>query len=765
MDDKERLGGLLHDAAECLRQFCFVPAALPAKLAVNRLQQRLAVTADAGSAAASATGAITQWQSILRWNLVRDCLRQPEVAEAALLQLRRLQLRRRSWPTSFHTVQQQQQHELQQGQQVVQLRQLSLWLVGPPSQLPVMPGSCLQHVTHLRLAVPQALLPHLSWLLPGHARSPPARKSAAERLYGANNNSSGSHRLWSKLRNLELSLDREDGGGPYYGLWQAADHYEQANALEHLLSSSSSLQCLRLEGSRGAGVDLLRDLESLSGAAPQTLRELQIVNTVPAVEFERDARTHATRLTDMPGAIPYLGAFKGLQKLCLARTAAMMRPLGLHFLPASLREAHLEGFGVRFWSGDFTDLVRRVRTSLESTLTEQQQVARSRTICFPPGATEAQSQDIRMYHWASANDTRLADSWCKATQVMPQLQQLRLVNCFAADQAHGITLQQLVKWAGPQLQQLVLANVHKVTQSGRPRETASQEQQQQRQQQNRRLNVVGNSSCLPGFRQFETDSQEEPPLQQQQQQQHDGGQDMAGCMPLVPELRSFMYISSSIAVSSCQPGTVSNILGFLQANAPELQQLVLAADERSAVTDEHVPQLLNMHLRQMELFVGRDIRSECAAQWQQQQQLQSRNEAAAAAAIAAWQRQQQQQGAGAAVADGAASFSPLVAGRLQVFDAMQHHAMQAVQHARFLQELLRGSCVSTEDAQQVVGPAHGLMCELQRMAGFLSGMSASAAAQLRECGGGGVHLHRQWHTVDQMRFSICTHGGGALADV
>ncbi|WIA43046.1 hypothetical protein OEZ86_009576 [Tetradesmus obliquus] len=237
--------------------------------------------------------------------------------------------------------------------------------------------------------------------------------------------------------------------------------------------------------------------------------------------------------------------------------------------------------------------------------------------------------------------------------------------------------------------------------------------------------------------------------QQQQQQQHLPGQlralalrfDWVSCqLPMVPG-------GTSVGLSQ--------LLTFLQANAPQLQQLKVAAGQTRPILDWHVPLLLRMpQLRKLEAFVGTDVAGEIAARFKQQQQLAGAS-AAAAAATAPPQQQQ-------------------LSEVLAAMQGMQQHLLQAARYARQVHRLAGGHIAAAapeEDAELVAAQQPGTAID-QAMAlalkhanqllnhpgcSALTGMSAAAAAQLRQglaagsCGC--VELHREWKDVAVAEFS------------
>ncbi|KAF6262007.1 hypothetical protein COO60DRAFT_703581 [Scenedesmus sp. NREL 46B-D3] len=172
--------------------------------------------------------------------------------------------------------------------------------------------------------------------------------------------------------------------------------------------------------------------------------------------------------------------------------------------------------------------------------------------------------------------------------VMPHLQRLHLLNCSAS--GRNISLPLLLQWAGPCLQELVLANVH-----------------------------------LKDDR-FET---ADAPL------------DLA---PLL-RLRRFDWVECRLPMVTGGPVIgLSQLLTFLQDKAPQLQQLKVAAGETQPLLDWHVPLLLGMQqLRRLEVFVGPDVFAELAMRCNQRQQQASATTAADAGATVPSQHQRQQQ--------------------------------------------------------------------------------------------------------------------------
>jgi hypothetical protein len=139
-------------------------------------------------------------------------------------------------------------------------------------------------------------------------------------------------------------------------------------------------------------------------------------------------------------------------------------------------------------------------------------------------------------------------------EVMPQLQRLHLNYC-AVFSARSVSLILLLQWAGPCLQELVLADVH--------------------------CNDVGAGAATPDARSL--------------------------AVPL-PHLRRFDWVNCRLPlVSNGAAVSLSQLLALLQASAPQLQQLKVAAGEAQPLLDWHVPLLLRMQqLRRLEAFVGPD---------------------------------------------------------------------------------------------------------------------------------------------------------------
>uniref|UniRef100_A0A383WQE1 Uncharacterized protein n=1 Tax=Tetradesmus obliquus TaxID=3088 RepID=A0A383WQE1_TETOB len=465
--------------------------------------------------------------------------------------------------------QQQQQQLLQQPGQG-QLRALALKYRGKPADMPPLSAGLLSGVTQLQLAVPQTLLPHLASLLP-------------------EDQGSSSSSLWQQLQALTLCL--HEGGMelvdyPALRPWPVPAHSEQQSTMRRLLRSSSSLRVLRMQSSIRGGVTLLPSLAPIATAASGSLQELQLISAVPAL--------HTT------GYLPVLHEFTQLRSLTLAYPALRRTALMLQLLPPTLQQLHLHDFPISCPLAAAGELPEAYSTqqqhAAQPTEDTSQQFA-------PPAAAEAGEDPAALTH---AEDAEMrGQAVPRAVAWMLQLQRLHLIGCSAA--AIDISLPLLLQWAGPCLQEVVLAYIS--LEPGRPAAPSTQ--------------FAAAAAAA------------------------------AAAAVLLPRLRRFDWVDCRLPmVPGGSPIGRSQLLAFLQAVAPQLQQLKVAAGQTRPLLDWHVPLLLRMtQLRRLEVYVGPDPAGELAArlQQQQQQQQQQRQAGASAAAGATMlpqllpQEQQQQQ--------------------------------------------------------------------------------------------------------------------------
>jgi hypothetical protein len=362
--------------------------------------------------------------------------------------------------------------------------------------------------------------------------------------------------------------------------------------VQQLLRSSSCLRVLRLQGSRRAGVTLLPALAPLATAAAGSLQELQLLNAVPHLQDS--------------GYIPYLREFQQLCSLTLASPAVGMKVLLMQTLPPSLQQLHLEGLMFSCKDKPVGTLVSNtydevqqltadlVKSDLEIQVKHpdagdhvQQDAAGHVTTeagtmvagahvqhaagWGPPGAATMSGGSTAATAPATAKAIEAAASGEYAAEFMhtkyegirgqampryvaemPRLHRLHLVRCNASS-ADCASLPMLLQWAGPCLQEAVLIKVY------------SNEQR----------------TPTPGAQ--------------------------IDAVPL-PRLRRFDWVDCNLPmVANGDRPEVTQLLTFLQANAPQLQQLKVFCGEARPVTDLHVPLLLAMkQLRRLELFVLED---------------------------------------------------------------------------------------------------------------------------------------------------------------
>jgi hypothetical protein len=431
-----------------------------------------------------------------------------------------------------------------------QPQQLALRVVTLPAVNPPIDAALLEHVTQLQLAIPQTLLPHLTSLLPD--------ASAAE-------SGSSSSKRWRNMQTMQLCLDGGalDDADSDLRKWPVPTHAEQQNALQLLLRASRCLRVLRLQGSTRAGVTMLGQLAPLATTAAGTLEELHLLHAVPQHNM---------------GTIPHLHEFRQLRVLTLAAPAMAMNRLALHTLPPTLQQLHLEGFSVSCelapssgWAESYTSMQQHAAQLVQSAFAtaveaEQQQSDQPAAAAAAP-ATPAVAQDGKAAAAVAAGENAAAFmrpefehvralALPTLVEVMPQLQRLHLINCAA----FSVSLALLLEWAGPSLQELVLAQVH--------------------------CNDLGAATS-----------------------------DVQSAAVRLLHLRRFDWVECKLPlVTDGAAVSLSQLLAFVHASAPQLQQLKVAADETQPLLDWHVPLLLRMQqLRRLEAFVGPDVTGEITA--------------------------------------------------------------------------------------------------------------------------------------------------------
>jgi hypothetical protein len=435
---------------------------------------------------------------------------------------------------------------------------------------PPLNAALLEHVEQLQLAVPQTLLPHLTSLLPDTS-------AAATGSSSSSSGGSSGGRLWRNVQTMQLCLEGDvlDEADSPFRSWPVPTQLEQQRTVQLLLRASQSLRVLRVQGSTRAEFTFPGQLAALSTAAAGTLEELHLLHAVP--------RLHEK------GAIPFLHEFRQLRVLTLAASALHMTRLALHTLRPTLQQLHLEGFIISLelapafhriaWREQYIrnqqHAAQHVQTTLAKALeAEQRQPDQPAAAAAAAPETAAAAHDAKAAAASATAEGQYAAVFMRRefehirafalpplVEVMPQLQRLHLINCTWYS-AWTMSLALLLEWAGPCLQELVLADLHSNDRAA-------------------------------------------------------GDSDAESVVVPLPNLRRCDWVNCRLpVVTHGAAASLSQLLAFLQASAPQLQQLKVAAGKSQPLLDWHVPLLLRMQqLRRLEVYVGPDEVGELASRW------------------------------------------------------------------------------------------------------------------------------------------------------